>query len=195
MGDDEGEATTPSRSRPTEALRRWRLDEPALVAWGESIGRTARAPLVIAVSGDLGTGKTTLARAIARGAGVRGPIPSPTYNLMFRYPADRGLEIVHLDLYRLDQPEDVWALGWGELPEAHEVVIVEWPQRAARYLPTPRWDVTLEMGSDEDDRMVGLVRTNEANEIPLPEVDTEVGEGAAAPGGGRTGNTDPRRTR
>jgi tRNA threonylcarbamoyladenosine biosynthesis protein TsaE len=85
-----------------------------------------------------------LARAIARGAGVLGSVPSPTFNLLFRYPASRGREVVHLDLYRLSRPEEVTELGWDALGAEHELVLVEWPERAETLLPPDRWDVTLE---------------------------------------------------
>src|SRR5215207_8346776 len=101
------------------------LTEGELEAWGVKVGVAADPPLVIALRGDLGAGKTTLARAIARGAGVEGSIPSPTYNLLFRYSTPRGLVIVHLDLYRLDRPDEVWELGWGELPAPDKLVLIE----------------------------------------------------------------------
>ncbi|MBA2572793.1 MAG: tRNA (adenosine(37)-N6)-threonylcarbamoyltransferase complex ATPase subunit type 1 TsaE, partial [Gemmatimonadetes bacterium] len=65
------------------------LTEADLQAWGKRIGRQLRTPLVLALRGDLGAGKSTLARAIAQGAGVEGPIPSPTFNLRFSYNAPR----------------------------------------------------------------------------------------------------------
>src|SRR5215217_5564372 len=110
------------------------LSEAELEAWGERIGREAKPPLLLALRGDLGAGKTTLARAVARGAGVDGPVPSPTYNLLFRYDTPRGLVIVHLDLYRIENPDEVWELGWGDLPAEDELVLVEWPERAEALL-------------------------------------------------------------
>ncbi len=119
------------------------LDQPALEAWGRRIGREAARPLFLALRGDLGAGKSVLARAIARGAGVTGPLPSPTFNLLYRYDAERG-RIVHIDLYRITAPEDVWELGWQELGGPDDVVLVEWPERAGPLLPEPRWDIVLE---------------------------------------------------
>src|SRR3954462_3258633 len=124
------------------------LTEPELVAWGERIGREARTPLVIALRGDLGAGKSTLARAVAHGAGVAGDIPSPTFNLVFSYDAPRGVTLRHLDLYRLERPDEVWELGWAELGAADELVLIEWPQRAEALLPAPRWEVEIEDAGD-----------------------------------------------
>jgi tRNA threonylcarbamoyladenosine biosynthesis protein TsaE len=142
------------------------LDEGALRAWGERLGREARAPLVLALRGDLGAGKSTLARAIARGAGVTGAIPSPTYNLVFHYDAPRGVRLVHLDLYRLEDPEEVWELGWSELPGDGEIVMIEWPSRAEALLPEDRWDVLLEEAGDPLTRRVTLTPVGSPRDLP-----------------------------
>jgi tRNA threonylcarbamoyladenosine biosynthesis protein TsaE len=164
------------------------LGEPALVAWGERIGREAAVPMVIALRGDLGAGKTTLARAIARGAGVSGPIPSPTFNLFFRYPSTRGIEIAHLDLYRIEREDEVWALGWSELPGSEEMVLIEWPERAESLLPSSRWDVHLEFGGDDPrgDELRRRVRLVRRGDPPvLPPLPTVV-DAAPEAGGGRS---------
>jgi tRNA threonylcarbamoyl adenosine modification protein YjeE len=144
------------------------LTEAALQAWGEAVGRGLRPPLVIALRGDLGAGKTTLARSIARGAGVEGPIPSPTYNLLLRYRSPRGLDIAHLDLYRLESEGEVWALGWSELPAENEVALIEWPERAESLLPVPRWEVLLEEGDDVELREVTVRAVGDPPPIALP---------------------------
>jgi tRNA threonylcarbamoyl adenosine modification protein YjeE len=130
------------------------LTEEALVRWGERIGREARTPLVLALRGDLGAGKSTLARAIAQGAGVTGDVPSPTFNLVFRYDVPGGPRVHHLDLYRLEDEEEVWELGWAELGMESDLVMIEWPERAERRLPSPRWEVTLEEAGDPSVRRV-----------------------------------------
>ena len=129
------------------------LSEPELEAWGRAVGGSVVAggslPLVLALRGPLGAGKSVLARAVARGAGVEGPMPSPTYNLLFSYGGDGGVRVHHLDLYRLDDPDDVWELGWSELGEGEQVVLIEWPERAESLLPRDRWDVYLDFVDDE----------------------------------------------
>ena len=80
------------------------LTEAELEAWGERIGASVAVPVVFALRGELGAGKSVLARAIARGAGVSGPMPSPTFNLVYRYHGARGVDVWHLDLYRLGDP-------------------------------------------------------------------------------------------
>lgn len=120
------------------------MTEAELEAWGERVGGALDTPAFLALSGDLGAGKSVLARAIARGAGVRASMPSPTFNLVFRYPGRGGIEVVHMDLYRLERPDDVWALGWSELGEPGEIALVEWPERAGGLLPPDRWDIRLD---------------------------------------------------
>ncbi len=120
-----------------------KLSEEELNRWGERIGREVTVPIFMGLRGQLGAGKSVLARAIARGAGVEGAIPSPTFNLLFRYPARDDVEVVHMDLYRLRDPSELWELGWEELGASNEIVLVEWPERAGENLPDDRWDIHL----------------------------------------------------
>lgn len=147
------------------------LTEEALESWGRAIGAEVPPPLVLALSGPLGAGKSVLARAVARGAGVTGPVPSPTFNILFRYPRPAGGEVVHLDLYRLATPDELWELGWEELGDAHEMVIVEWPERAGPHLPEPRWDIDLRPVADQRAlRSLRAIPVGGAPELPaLPE--------------------------
>jgi tRNA threonylcarbamoyl adenosine modification protein YjeE len=131
-------------------------------------------PLAICLRGDLGAGKSTLARSIARGAGVEGPIPSPTFNLLYRYSAARGIDIVHIDLYRLRTPDEVWALGWSELGSDREMVLIEWPERAESHLPPSRWEVALHEGDDPDLRDVQVTRVGAPGQLPFPATAEEV---------------------
>lgn len=150
------------------------LTETELTAWGERIGAEVEVPVVLALRGELGAGKSVLARAVARGAGVQGAMPSPTFNLVYRYQGERGcgaglVEIWHLDLYRLEDPEEVWELGWRELGGECQIVLIEWPERAEELLPAVRWDIYLE-SAGEGTRRVRLVRQGDAPGLPeLPE--------------------------
>jgi tRNA threonylcarbamoyl adenosine modification protein YjeE len=73
---------------------------------------------------------------------VNARMPSPTFNLLYRYETAGGA-VTHLDLYRLERSNEVWELGWRELPSPNEIVLVEWPERAEALLPAQRYDVTL----------------------------------------------------
>jgi tRNA threonylcarbamoyladenosine biosynthesis protein TsaE len=147
--------------------RRAALTEAELEAWGARIGREAATPLVLALDGDLGTGKSTLARAIAHGAGVEGDVPSPTFNLLFRYDPPSGKRVHHLDLYRLEREDEVWELGWDELgTEQGDLVMIEWAERAAHLLPAPRWEVRMEEAETPDRRVVALRPVGAAPVLP-----------------------------
>ncbi|MBT8337477.1 MAG: tRNA (adenosine(37)-N6)-threonylcarbamoyltransferase complex ATPase subunit type 1 TsaE [Gemmatimonadetes bacterium] len=120
------------------------VSEAALEAWGREIGSSVRAPAFFALHGPLGAGKSVLARAIARGMGVTGAVPSPTYTLVQPYEPSPGRRLVHMDLYRIEDPDEVIELGWDDFvgdPEA--LLVVEWAERAAEHLPRDRWDVRL----------------------------------------------------
>lgn len=127
-----------------------------------------RTPVVLALRGQLGAGKSVLARAIARGAGVTAAMPSPTFNLLFRYETPRAVIISHLDLYRLEDPEEVWELGWRELGDGNEIVLIEWPERAEELLPRSRWDIFIEPGSSDETRMVHAQSRADAPALPSP---------------------------
>ncbi len=147
-----------------DSLGPFQLTEPMLATWGEHIGLTVTVPVVLALRGQLGAGKSVLARAVARGAGVEGHLPSPTFNLLYRYHGARGVDVVHLDLYRLEDPEEVWELGWAELGEGDEIVLMEWPEQAEALLPPDRWDVRLEI--PEEAALVRIVRAERRGAAP-----------------------------
>lgn len=106
--------------------------------------RSARAwPLVIGLRGELGSGKTTWVRAMLRGLGYSGRVPSPTYTLLEQY-ACGSLLVVHLDLYRLRSADELENLGLRDwLAEPQRWLAVEWPERAPEL--AERCDVTLEL--------------------------------------------------
>lgn len=87
-------------------------------------------PLVVGLTGALGAGKTTWVRAMLRGLGYRGRVPSPTYTLLEHYPCD-GVTLVHLDLYRLGGDAELENIGLRDwLAEPKSWILVEWPERA-----------------------------------------------------------------
>jgi tRNA threonylcarbamoyladenosine biosynthesis protein TsaE len=128
---------------PLAPKGRLALTEPELVAWGESLGRAAWPPLVLAIGGDLGAGKTTLARAVCRGYGVGEPVTSPTFALVHEYLAQRS-RVYHIDLYRIAGEHELTNLGWDDIVSDHALIIVEWPERAGTRLPADHVPITLQ---------------------------------------------------
>lgn len=109
-------------------------DAGATEKLGQQIAQKLRPGDVIALSGDLGAGKTTLARGILKALGLQGEAPSPTFAIVQPYePPDVRLPVWHVDLYRLEGADDVLELGLDEGRE-HAALLVEWPERLGERL-------------------------------------------------------------
>ena len=111
-----------------------------MVELGVRLGRRLRLGDVVLLHGDLGAGKTTLARGIARGLGVADPVQSPTFTLVAEYDARLAdgspARLYHLDLYRLTDPTELESFGYETyLAPTDGITLVEWPERAADHLP------------------------------------------------------------
>jgi tRNA threonylcarbamoyladenosine biosynthesis protein TsaE len=104
--------------------------------------------LRVYLTGDLGAGKTTFVRGFLRRLGVAGPVRSPTYSLLEQYEPP-GHRVLHVDLYRLAEPEDVAALGFGDFDLPGAVWLIEWPERAGGELPPPDLTLRLTAGTVE----------------------------------------------
>ena len=109
----------------------------------------------VLLCGDLGAGKSVLARGIARGLGVEGPMPSPTFTLLMPYEGRDGAKVYHFDLYRIADPDEYYAAGLDEFVGGDGVAIVEWPQMAD-LAPEPAWEITIERGPDEQTRYIEI---------------------------------------
>lgn len=130
------------------------LSEAEMCDWGRELGRSSSAPLVITLTGDLGAGKTTLARAICEGFGVEESVTSPTYALVHRYAAPKSA-VYHVDLYRLENPEQLTNIGWDDLLSEHALVLVEWPERAGTRIPSDHLPIDIDyVAGDPDHRLL-----------------------------------------
>lgn len=113
---------------------------------GQCLATILQAGDVVALDGDLGAGKTTLSRGLIRALCSNSTeVPSPTYTLVQTYESESFL-IWHFDLYRLQEPDEIFELGWTET--ATGVALVEWPERAGAHLPKNHLKVHLETVGD-----------------------------------------------
>lgn len=121
-------------------------DEAATTALGARIAKVLmeRGRAVVYLRGELGAGKTTLARGLLREAGVKGTLRSPTYTLMEPYTVETQ-GFLHLDLYRLADPAEVEGLGLQDFaPQAEKMIwLVEWPEQGEGYLPEADLEIDL----------------------------------------------------
>jgi tRNA threonylcarbamoyladenosine biosynthesis protein TsaE len=130
-------------------------DEAATCALAAGLARHTRQGDVIGLSGPLGSGKTTFARAFI-GAGIgAGEVPSPTFTLVEVYQSLTGPAVWHFDLYRLEKPEDAYELGIEDA-FAEGISLIEWPERLGALLPPGHLGVTLLPGTGETERLARL---------------------------------------
>ena len=129
------------------------LTEAELVDWGVRLGRQIVPPLVITLDGDLGAGKTTLARAICEGFGVRDEVTSPTFAIVHVYDANKA-PVYHVDLFRLDGPRDLQNIGWDDFIQSDALVLIEWPDRAGELLPPEHVPIQLRHVEGDPDRRI-----------------------------------------
>ena len=130
----------------SEVVERFLADADATVQLAQALARTAPTPAVVLLHGDLGAGKSTLARAWLRALGVTGPIRSPTYTLVERYPLADGAEALHLDLYRIGDGAELEFLGLDDADAA--LWLVEWPERGEGALPAADLRIDLSISGD-----------------------------------------------
>lgn len=109
---------------------------------GKAIAESLDKPCVMTLTGDLGAGKSVLARSIIRSLGHVGAVKSPTYTLVEEYNVG-GWKIAHLDLYRLNDPEELHYLGFDDIVANSDLLVIEWPDKGAGLLPKVTLAVTI----------------------------------------------------
>ncbi|HEX7171780.1 MAG TPA: tRNA (adenosine(37)-N6)-threonylcarbamoyltransferase complex ATPase subunit type 1 TsaE [Candidatus Limnocylindria bacterium] len=129
-------------------------------AIGRSLGRAAAPGTVLAVRGELGAGKTQLAKGVAEGLGVTTIVNSPTFVLMNEHVG--RLRLYHVDAYRLTDPEEAVAAGLLDEREIDGVSVIEWADRLEGWLPLDRLDITLVAGAGPTDRRISWAAHGEA---------------------------------
>ena len=130
-----------------------RLSASELSRFGEELGARLTAPVVIGLSGELGTGKTTLVQAICRGLGARSRATSPTYALVHHYNAGT-IPVYHVDCYRLRHVDEARDLGFDDMVREGAVILIEWPERAGSWAPSLDRHLRLSYDSDPARRVL-----------------------------------------
>ncbi len=150
-----GSAVEPNQSPDAQYARH--IDLPgasSTAALGAALAPHLRQGDLLALAGDLGAGKTTLARGLIGAMGHRGTVPSPTFTLVQHYETD-PVAVWHFDLYRIGHPDEVIELGYDEA-RADGIVLLEWAERLGAELPATRLDIELEYAASGKARMARL---------------------------------------
>jgi tRNA threonylcarbamoyladenosine biosynthesis protein TsaE len=116
-------------------------------ALGRAVPQLPSGPAILYLEGELGAGKTTLARGLIAGRGHRGAVRSPTFTLFERYALE-GLTAIHIDLYRLSEPRELEALGLRDFALPWHLWLIEWPERGAGVLPAPDVRIALRVAPE-----------------------------------------------
>ena len=109
---------------------------------GAEIAQQLSFPACVFLQGNLGTGKTTLSKAIIQALGYQGDVTSPTYNIIQEYAVNEGT-VYHMDLYRLEDPSEIEFLALGDLYTPNSIFLIEWPEIGEGYLPEATHSIKL----------------------------------------------------
>jgi tRNA threonylcarbamoyladenosine biosynthesis protein TsaE len=137
--------------------------EEATIALGEQLATALPRKRVVLLIGNLGAGKTTLAKGMVRGLGAAEPedVSSPTFTLIHEYGTEG--RVYHIDLYRLDEPRQVATLGLDEIFDRDAVVLIEWGERFPHLLPAERTEIRIRTIANDEG-------SNEEREIEVREL-------------------------
>ena len=127
--------------------------EADTMRFAAALGRQLDAGDVLLLEGDLGAGKSVVARGVARALGIAGAMPSPTFTLLIPYEGEKKL--YHFDLYRLADPDEFWAAGLDEFVRGDGIAVIEWPQMA-QLSPERSIALRIARGEGDDDRVIEL---------------------------------------
>ncbi|MBM4165373.1 MAG: tRNA (adenosine(37)-N6)-threonylcarbamoyltransferase complex ATPase subunit type 1 TsaE [Ignavibacteria bacterium] len=120
---------------------------------GKTFARQLRSNDIVALFGNLGSGKTRFVQGICNALNVEHNISSPTFTLINEYKSDKG-KIFHFDFYRIHSVDEILQLGFYEYLESDGICIIEWAERTKEFLPAVRYDVYFEFGENENERMI-----------------------------------------
>lgn len=127
-------------------------NEAETVGFGIELGQNAKPGTVIALTGDLGAGKTTLTKSIAKGLGIEDVITSPTFTIVKEYETGR-LPLYHFDVYRIGDIDEMYELGYEEYFFGQGVCVVEWADLIDEIMPEDTLRINIEYGEKEGERI------------------------------------------
>jgi tRNA threonylcarbamoyladenosine biosynthesis protein TsaE len=156
------------------ALRLHLANDGSTHELGASLAKLMGRGMTLYLSGELGAGKTTLARGVITGLGYQGHVKSPTYSLVELYVVS-GLNLYHFDFYRFTEARELRDAGLGEYFNDASLCIVEWPERARELLPVPDLAITLEI-NDAGDKSAVLQSTDAGGRTAVLQSATESGQ-------------------
>ena len=136
---------------------------------GAELAATLPDGIVVFLQGELGAGKTCLVRGLLTALGHQGAVKSPTYTLLEEYSLT-GREIIHFDLYRLTDPEELDLIGIRDYFNGKACCFIEWPQRGEGYLP--REDLIIKISLDGDGRVATISAHSEIGKVFLQSIQT-----------------------
>lgn len=131
-------------------------------AFGATLADFIQSGALVTLSGNLGAGKTTLTRGFMHAVGHKGAVKSPTYTLVEPYEIN-GRRVMHFDLYRLSDPEELEFLGFRDYLDGLTTCLIEWPEKAAGYLPEP--DLAISISVVKDGRQISWKSFSEKGAI------------------------------
>ncbi|MBR4038649.1 MAG: tRNA (adenosine(37)-N6)-threonylcarbamoyltransferase complex ATPase subunit type 1 TsaE [Clostridia bacterium] len=137
---------------------------------GYALGACLRAGDVVLLEGEMGAGKSVLTRAAARGMGVCGPVPSPTFTILNIHDG-REMKLYHFDLYRLEGEDALYEMGLDEfIPARDGVSLIEWPQMAQEAMPPDHLAIDIRYANDGMARAITLVPSGAFDEARISEI-------------------------
>ena len=125
------------------------------VALGKAFAEQLKPGDVVTLTGNLGSGKTRFVIGLCTGLCARGHVASPTFTLINEYEAPFG-KVVHIDLYRITKRSEIKELGIEEYFNDTCICMIEWPEQIADILPAKRYDIAIDYGEKENDRMISV---------------------------------------
>src|SRR6266478_6327620 len=137
--------------------------ESETISCGEEFAKLLKHGDVVALYGNLGSGKTRFVQGVCKGLGVHEHVASPTFTIINEYAVD-SLKIYHFDFYRMTSSKEIRDVGFEEYVNGDGICLIEWAEKAFEFLPPERFDVRLELGRDEHTRTIAVER---GVEVPL----------------------------